>query len=154
MTNNFLSNEARYLWKLFRGKCFWSGTNRQLKGCKTVSVFLRRVWAPVSVANVCAKHGSRGYASREHTECRLSGFCMCVRRLANFCIIPARHYTYLQITLSHNMSLFRNIYCVVQSEGHFLWEKKLDLICLLTKPRSITHPTQPSVILAKKSHKN
>ena len=39
MTNNFLSISSTIPWNQFRGKWFWSGTKRQLKVCKTVSVF-------------------------------------------------------------------------------------------------------------------
>ena len=37
--NNFYLYQARYQWKRFNGKYFGSGTKRQLKVCKTVSVF-------------------------------------------------------------------------------------------------------------------
>ena len=91
--------QARYQWKQFHGKCFWSETKIQLKVCKTVSVFLRRVWAPVSVANMYAKYDSRGYALREHTQCWLISICICIciQRLRNLSNISGQQLSRAQV---------------------------------------------------------
>ena len=78
MTNIFLSTSSTIQVKAIPWGIFLIWDKRQLvKVCKTVSLFLRCVWAPVSVA-MYAKYDSRGYASREHTK----GICMRIRSLA------------------------------------------------------------------------
>ena len=94
MTNNFLSIASTIPVKIIPWEMFLIWDKNTANVCKTVSVFLRRVWAPVSVGNVYAKYCRRRYASREHTKCRRIGISMCIRTLRNLSIC------FTQITLT------------------------------------------------------